>query len=46
MCPKGANGYRQSLPVRGAWIEILDIMSLIGMYGSLPVRGAWIEMRD
>ena len=35
-----------SLPVRGAWIEILN--SLYGMCAteSLPVRGAWIEIRS
>ena len=36
--------FAQSLPVRGAWIEMV-----IGAYKhsedlSLPVRGAWIEM--
>ena len=34
-----------SLPVRGAWIEMLN--SLYGMTAtdpSLPVRGAWIEI--
>ena len=35
---------RRSLPVRGAWIEILTerIGALAQM--SLPVRGAWIEI--
>ena len=34
-----------SLPVRGAWIEIVDVPDLgIGTQGSLPVRGAWIEI--
>ena len=33
-----------SLPVRGAWIEILR-NSFACLYAlSLPVRGAWIEM--
>ena len=33
-----------SLPVRGAWIEMLNARPFV-MYGaSLPVRGAWIEM--
>ncbi len=33
-----------SLPVRGAWIEILLAFSNIARTVSLPVRGAWIEM--
>ena len=34
----------QSLPVRGAWIEIsLGIVHTV-LQGSLPVRGAWIEI--
>ena len=33
-----------SLPVRGAWIEMLNARPFV-MYGtSLPVRGAWIEI--
>ena len=37
--------FAQSLPVRGAWIEIM-VVSLSGSSPakSLPVRGAWIEM--
>ena len=38
--------FAQSLPVRGAWIEMGEgnvVLSQRNM--SLPVRGAWIEMR-
>ena len=35
-----------SLPLRGAWIEILLILFQKREYGSLPLRGAWIEMED
>ena len=34
----------QSLPVRGAWIEMLLSVSMSAVILSLPVRGAWIEM--
>ena len=34
-----------SLPVRGAWIEILSAAALsAAALSSLPVRGAWIEI--
>ena len=33
-----------SLPVRGAWIEIIICYSIFPDVKSLPVRGAWIEM--
>ena len=34
-----------SLPVRGAWIEMLGVIrSLFMVRSSLPVRGAWIEI--
>ena len=33
-----------SLPVRGAWIEILFRLHLLLVGMSLPVRGAWIEI--
>ena len=33
-----------SLPVRGAWIEMLNNVLSDKSYQSLPVRGAWIEM--
>ena len=33
-----------SLPVRGAWVEILCGERLKGEARSLPVRGAWVEM--
>ena len=35
-----------SLPVRGAWIEIVFAVPRAGSVESLPVRGAWIEMGD
>ena len=35
----------QSLPVRGAWIEISSRRRVaVESMSSLPVRGAWIEM--
>ena len=35
----------QSLPVRGAWIEMaFPTIILPGATVSLPVRGAWIEI--
>ena len=38
-------GLLVSLPVRGAWIEILPVRSHRRRLAlSLPVRGAWIEM--
>ena len=33
-----------SLPVRGAWIEILPVTDAAVAIMSLPVRGAWIEI--
>ena len=33
-----------SLPVRGAWIEILLLPAMPPISRSLPVRGAWIEI--
>ena len=33
-----------SLPVRGAWIEIVKRWITSAFCASLPVRGAWIEM--
>ena len=44
---KEVNIYGASLPVRGAWVEIL-LFSSIGIIPppSLPVRGAWVEMRS
>ena len=33
-----------SLPVRGAWIEMLSSMVCVVVTPSLPVRGAWIEI--
>ena len=33
-----------SLPMRGAWIEIIGLSSLIWASRSLPMRGAWIEI--
>ena len=34
----------ESLPVRGAWIEIFAFLSDFFIMLSLPVRGAWIEI--
>ena len=34
----------QSLPVRGAWIEMAFLRFVSTAFASLPVRGAWIEM--
>ena len=34
----------ESLPVRGAWIEMIRWRSCAGRKSSLPVRGAWIEI--
>ena len=34
----------RSLPVRGAWIEILHYVNNWCYIASLPVRGAWIEI--
>ena len=36
----------QSLPVRGAWIEIVYGARVFGDEASLPVRGAWIEIHS
>ena len=33
-----------SLPVRGAWVEIVNRHAVRLEYTSLPVRGAWVEM--
>ncbi len=35
-----------SLPVRGAWIEIVRSAPMPTRSQSLPVRGAWIEIFD
>ena len=35
---------RPSLPVRGAWIEIICMDASTADTQSLPVRGAWIEI--
>ena len=37
---------KQSLPVRGAWIEIEREGRSNGPSASLPVRGAWIEILE
>ena len=37
--------FAQSLPVRGAWIEIPDKQRGWRISPSLPVRGAWIEIK-
>ena len=36
----------QSLPTRGAWIEIYDNDFDLATRMSLPTRGAWIEIAD
>ena len=33
-----------SLPVRGAWVEMLHIVGAVLANQSLPVRGAWVEI--
>ena len=39
------NVRRQSLPVRGAWVEIVAIWTIEPQdERSLPVRGAWVEI--
>ena len=35
-----------SLPVRGAWVEIADVLVHVGAQMSLPVRGAWVEIAN
>ena len=40
----GTAKYVESLPLRGAWIEIFEIPSLGKWTLSLPLRGAWIEI--
>ena len=34
----------QSLPARGAWIEIVRLIAVMRRRVSLPARGAWIEI--
>ena len=34
----------QSLPVRGAWVEMSTSQPTSDPTESLPVRGAWVEM--
>ena len=36
----------QSLPSRGAWIEINCLSLMASRHVSLPSRGAWIEILD
>ena len=38
--------FAQSLPVRGAWIEIASRAAQQKQRKSLPVRGAWIEIAE
>ena len=40
-----AAGWLWSLPVRGAWVEIVKSIAWRSLYLSLPVRGAWVEIR-
>ena len=39
-----ASGLGESLPSRGAWIEILSVTGGGHLLKSLPSRGAWIEI--
>ena len=39
------DGELKSLPLRGAWIEIVAEAHSLAMLLSLPLRGAWIEMQ-
>ena len=36
--------YKMSLPVRGAWVEIVPNFGSLWSTMSLPVRGAWVEI--
>ena len=36
----------ESLPTRGAWIEIAKAAKRQYLFRSLPTRGAWIEIAD
>ena len=36
----------QSLPIRGAWIEIALALRYRLSHESLPIRGAWIEIHN
>ena len=36
--------YAESLPARGAWVEIKIKWRPAGASESLPARGAWVEM--
>ena len=38
--------YVTSLPVRGAWVEILHPCRTAQSNQSLPVRGAWVEIKS
>ena len=44
MITKALRAIRESLPVRGAWIEIFRQLAWSCIVKSLPVRGAWIEI--
>ena len=39
------NNTWESLPARGAWIEIIFVSTYTALPKSLPARGAWIEMQ-
>ena len=41
---RGGDEREWSLPVRGAWIEIVPAEVVQNLQMSLPVRGAWIEI--
>ena len=38
------SGTPPSLPVRGAWVEIVAARTSASFAASLPVRGAWVEI--
>ena len=45
-CQQFAADRLRSLPVRGAWVEMVFLKVGGGWrISSLPVRGAWVEMR-
>ena len=45
-CDREQDHWRRilSLPVRGAWVEIIVCKNRRMMTRSLPVRGAWVEI--
>ena len=41
----GEHAEGESLPARGVWIEMLDVLDDLVPVRSLPARGVWIEIR-